>query len=276
MRTVTAFILTILCGAASAYSSSSGLVKLNSIKDQFVENSLSMEKYFKNDISFKSRDSDEQLGSIYEYNTKSPTKAFLFSLAVPGAGEFYLGQKIKAGSFLVADIALWAGYFIFKGKGRDKEDEYQSFANQWYSPADYLFWWDMQDSITQQAYSHRLPVDNSGSPIYNHEYYENIGKYHQFQVGWYDIGLNNPPSSEGGFVSPLRAQYLTMRAKSNDYFATATTIAMVSIANHIVSAFDAAIGAKKFNRGAKEYSLRLKTKKYDGKTTPFLVLSAKF
>ncbi len=273
MRIITAFILTILLGAASAYSSSSGLVKINSIKDQFVENSLSMEKYFKSEISFKKSDGEDQLGSIYEYNTKSPTKAFLFSLAVPGAGEFYLDHKIKAGSFLAADIALWAGYFIFRGKARDKEDEYKQFADIWYHPNDYLEWWNMQDSITQQAYSHRLPVDSSGSPIHNYEYYENIGKYHQFQIGWDDIWQ----SPEDTVIdSPLRSQYLDMRAKSNDYFATATTIAMVSIANHIVSAFDAAIGAKRFNKGAKQYSLKLKTKKYDGKTTPFLMLSAKF
>ena len=71
-------------------------------------------------------------------------------------------------------------------------------------------------------------------------------------------------------------QYLDMRRQANDYFSNASTMAMISIANHLISAFDAAIGAKKYNRGTRQYSLRLKSKNIDGKVAPFIVAEVKF
>jgi len=262
---------------AQAYSF--GFTGTKSIKSQMMENNLSLASVTAGELTFAKQGDESGLGDIYEYKSKSPFKAFMMSLAVPGLGEYYLGSRIKAGSFFALDAILWTGYFIYHGKGNDKENEYKRFADTWYHPEDYLLWWNtiVPDSI-KEKYSHTMPIDPDGNPIYNHEYYENIGKYHQFQVGWDDIGLNNPPPPLGdsAIVSPLRTQYLDLRRKSNDYFTTASTIAMVSIANHIISAFDAAIGAKKYNQGAKEYSHRFKAKKYDGEMTPFLEFTAKF
>jgi hypothetical protein len=77
-------------------------------------------------------------------------------------------------------------------------------------------------------------------------------------------------------ISPHRQTYLDMRRQANDYFTNATTFAMVSIANHLVSAFEAAIGARRYNRGTQQYSLEFDTKNINGKVAPFLVLQAKF
>jgi hypothetical protein len=247
------------------------------IRYQMLENGLALERISSRELSLTDQVESEGLGGIYDYKMKSPFKAFVMSLAVPGLGEYYTGHKIKAGSFFAADVILWTGFLVYRGKGRDKEDEFKVYAQEHYLWNTYLQWWDTLDSTTQNSYSHRLPLDSDGNPIYNHEYYENIGKYHQFQVGWDDIGINIPPSPEGGgYVSPNRTFYLNLRKQSNDYFTNASTIAMVSIANHIISAFDAAIGAKKYNRGAKQYSLRFKTIKYDGEMTPILEFTAKF
>ena len=254
-----------------------GFTDSKSIRNQMLDNGLSMERISSRDLEITEQNDDESLGSIYDYKMKSPFKAFMMSLAVPGLGEYYLGHKVKAGSFFTADVLLWTGYFVYRGKGKSKEDEFKAFADNHYLWNTYLQWWDTLDSTIQNGYSHRLPVDDNGNPIFNHEYYENIGKYDQFQVGWDDTGTNFPPPPVGEtYVSENRTTYLNMRKKSNDYFSTASTIAMVSIANHIISAFDAAIGAKKYNRGAKQYSLILKTIRYDGEMTPFVEFTAKF
>ncbi len=280
MRILSAFMVIIILTAATAWSGGAGIARVYSVEEYFLANDLAMEKYFNGEVILSEQD-DLGPGSIYEYSTKSPAKAFLLSLAIPGAGEYYNGQKIKAGTFLAVDALLWTGYFIYHKKGSDKENEYQTFADDNYTWQTFIIAWDQLPEEDKDRFSHRMPWDDgSNRPNFNHEYYENIGKYDQFQVGWNDIDFSpwdiRDTTEAGKIVSNLRSQYLDMRKQANDYFSNATTAVMISIANHVVSAFDAAIGAKRFNKGRKQYSLNLKTKNIDGKTTPFLTFTAKF
>ncbi len=280
MKILSAFTAMMIMTAVTARSGGAGIDRIYSVEEYFLANDLAIEKYFNNETILWGQD-DTTLGSIYEYSTKSPAKAFLLSLAVPGAGEYYNGQKIKAGTFLAIDALLWTGYFIYQSKGSNKENEYQAFANDNYTWQNYIIAWDQLPEEDQDKFSHRMPWDaGSNRPNFNHEYYENVGKYDQFQVGWDDIDYSpwdiRDSTVAGKIVSPLRSEYLDMRKQANDYFSNATTAVMISIANHLVSAFDAAIGAKRYNKGGKQYSLNLKTKNINGKTMPFLALTAKF
>ena len=66
------------------------------------------------------------------------------------------------------------------------------------------------------------------------QYYEMIGKYHQFRAGWADY------SPELGFnVSPLFHEYTGMRATANDYYNTASKAVIGIYINHFLSAIDA-------------------------------------
>ncbi len=265
----------ILCLAAESFAG--GITKTTSAKELFLQNGLTLEKYFSRKLYLAKKD-DLTNTDVYEYGTKSPMKAFGLSLLVPGAGQYYVeASRIKTGVFLGADILLWSGYLVYHHKGANGEKDYRSFADQHYLWQTYDQWWWSLPEPTRNHYSHSLPWDQTlNQPIRNREYYENIGKYDQFQVGWDDVGLNNPPDSTNSVTYGNRLLYLNMRKKANDYFSNATTMAMISIANHIISAFDAAIGAKKFNRGGKQYSMALKAKRYNGKTIPYLSLAMKF
>lgn len=266
--------VSMLAGVAQA----SGLTNGSSVSEYFLSNSLSMQSYLGNKLEFKQPQGDLR-DDIYEFNTKSPLKAFVFSLAIPGAGQFYNGSKIKAGTFFAIDAILWSGYLINHSKGVGQEDDYRAYADEHYIASVYRDWWNVQDTSIQNKFSHRLIFDATGNPDRSHEYYENIGKYDQFQVGWDDIGLNYPPPGVPGgtvVVSPHRQAYLDMRRQANDYFSNATTFPMVSIANHLVSAFEAAIGARRYNRGTRQYSLQFESKNIDGKVAPFVVVQAKF
>jgi hypothetical protein len=256
------------------WASAGGITHVISAREYFLANQLTMERYFDKEALVKSQDNADLRGDIYQFKPKSPFKAFALSLAVPGAGEFYTGSRIKAGAFFAVDVILWSGYLMYHHKGKNEEGAYRSYADKNYKWTDYISWWNTLSDSAQKAYSHRLPIDASGNPIKNWEYYENIGKYDQFQVGWQDVGLNHPPPEK--FYSALRNTYLSMRQTANDYFSNATTTAMVSIANHIISAFDAAIGARKYNKGSKQYSLYFDSKNINGRQTPFLVMTAKF
>jgi hypothetical protein len=264
---------------------SSGVTKTGSIRQQFLSNELTLQKSLSNELVIKKDDNSDLREDIYEFKTKSPAKAFLYSLIIPGAGQYYVGSKIKAASFLAGDIGLWTGYLVYHKKGNDGEAKYRAYADVHYFPYVYQSWWtNSVDSATQALYSHRLPWDYTNNvPIRNREYYENLGKYDQFQVGWDDIGIDHQPPYPGshdstrvGIVSPHRNTYLNMRAQANKYFSNAKTFAIVSVGNHLLSAFEAAIGAKRYNQGTKQYSLQFESREYNGKIVPYLVMAKSF
>lgn len=59
---------------------------------------------------------------------KSAKKAFFLSLIVPGAGQYYVGEKTWAKRFLVAEGTLWLTYFGFRAYGSWRENDYRLFA----------------------------------------------------------------------------------------------------------------------------------------------------
>ncbi|HBZ00281.1 MAG TPA: hypothetical protein DEO84_03065 [candidate division Zixibacteria bacterium] len=266
---------------SAALCQAGGLTKAVSVNDFFMSKSLSMQSYLSKALDVKTEGGDLR-DDIYEFHSKSPSKAFFMSLIIPGAGQYYNGSKIKAGSFLGVDALLWAGYLIYHGKGVTREKDYKTFADQHYLSSVFFNWWDGLDTSVTNVFSHRIYQDSSGNPLRTREYYENIGKYDQFQVGWDDIGINIPPpgtpggNPNSGTISEHRGAYLNMRKQSNDYFANAKTLAMVSIGNHLVSAFEAAIGARRFNRSGKQYSLNIESRNINGRIVPFAMVNTIF
>ncbi|MCD6163216.1 MAG: hypothetical protein J7K40_12525 [candidate division Zixibacteria bacterium] len=217
-------------------------------------------------------------GDIYEFDAKSTKKAFFYSLLVPGAGEYYAGSKIKPFVFVGIEAMIWTGYFMYDKKGDDKKEEYRNYADDHYEWWTFIQWWNTLDSTEQDTFSHRLPWDDDiNTAIKDHEYYENIGKYDQFQYGWDDISTY-PPGVPGGeaVVSPHRSFYLDLRDVANGYYNSANTMIMLSLGNHIISAFDAALTAKKFNKGQKRYSLKIKTKDFGSGNIPILTCTYRF
>ena len=193
-----------------------------------------------------------QAQDVYGFKGKSVKKAFLYSLIVPGSGEFYAGSKIKAAIFLGVDVGLWALYFNYHGKGKDKETEYQGFADQHWSEDDYILWLhDEYDIWSDRDKYETDPVTHDSAYLSHHlpdtktdQYYEMIGKYEQFSGGWDDFDT----------TSANRESYLDKRRVSNDLLNNAKYAAMFSLGNHILSAFDAALTVKRHNRRGEKFS----------------------
>ena len=75
-----------------------------------------------------------------EENEKSPWLAGLLSLAVPGSGEWYGGDKLKGTIFFGVEVASWVTAQIYNKKGDHQTDMFQDFANQHYSVSRYALW----------------------------------------------------------------------------------------------------------------------------------------
>jgi len=208
------------------------------------------------------------------FYTKKVQRAFLMSLVLPGAGELYVGSKIKAVIFAGTEAALWTMYYSYTKKGNNLIKKYKKFADEhWDLKRWYL--WGLENELTglrntlneshfiwilnrennkeyiaiDDSLDKYLPeweqliVDDKFSPVKTDEYYENIGKYDQFASGWDDFrNYNQQPDTI--IVSPNRDKYLSMRWNANKTLQTATNIVSVVMFNHIISAFDALITAK--------------------------------
>ena len=220
----------------------------------------------------------EEITDVYGFKGKSVKKAFVYSLIVPGSGEFYAGSKIKAALFFGLDVTFWALYFNYHGKGKDEEKRYKALADTTWFEDEYLQYLIDSLGITSDTagfydedfnwtyLSHHLPDKKT------QQYYEMIGKYEQFRWGWEDY-------ADASKFSQYRETYLDMRYISNDWLNKAKYSAMFSLANHILSAFDAAIAVKKYNKKGEKFSqieFKMRLVERDQKVIPRLSVSMRF
>lgn len=211
---------------------------------------------------FNDDDIDFHDGMADRPGTKSPTKAFLLSLAVPGAGQLYYGSKFRAAVFFGAEVATWALYLNWHADGTEMEDTFEAFNREHWSrdryEAQYLYWAyaeyreqgkDYVDDewVAEGEISHRLPDTRT------QQYYEMTGKYDQFSWGWEDAALNDstlddysesnpPPRITDKPLRPysaLRDQYEEMRNDANNSFDKANRMIIVGIVNRLISGFEA-------------------------------------
>jgi len=202
-------------------------------------------------------------------NKKSPLLAGLFSAILPGAGEFYSESYYKSAIIFALEAALVTVAITYNKKGDDKTKEFENYADNvtdrsGWSVVRYAQWinqykgqniqinpntnlkpwervnWSELNSVERQinGFSHTLARHGE------QQYYEMIGKYHQFSPGWWDFsgGSNN---SE---ISPSYAYYSGLRGEANDLYNISTKAVVGIYVNHFLSALDAVWSAVSFNK----------------------------
>ena len=238
---------------------------------------------------------------------KKPGRALMYSAFIPGTGELYVGAKKRGIAFLAVEAAAWTWYFTQHSSGKTKEDDFKDFADGNWKEDAYLSWyghWEDwydarkgdNDPNFEQIFTHHLPgqVDD--------DYYEMIGKYDQFSYGW----LGNPNDYLPGDYAPNdsllgytfdkttyhicrgedavattnRDDYMNMRDDANKLLKRATWGISAALFNHVISAVDAALAAKSYNRAflqeANLPQLRMEMDRYADEVIPKLTLTQKF
>ena len=215
---------------------------------------------------------------------KSPKKALLFSALVPGAGQIYGGKLLRGAVFLAVEAALWAGYVVLDKKGSDVEDDFMAYADQYWDVNEYLVWRDQYVSATGDTtiFTHGLPRDNAGDVQKTQQYYEMIGKYDQFRVGWEDYpdDLRSITYADSVLITEQRLGYMDQREDSNRYLKRAGYVTGAIFFNHIVSAIDAArqvSGSREEQvRSERRVKVRMAVWEEGGNPFPALVVSKRF
>ncbi len=196
---------------------------------------------------------------------KSPKKALIMSAIVPGAGQFYSKSKIAGIVYGALEITGLTSAILLKQSGEDGKIEYKKYADGHWNVNYFLEGYtgnpkthDMIIIVDGNRYSVRddwnslsnayNKHENNVTAVKDYHFYENIGKYKQFQDGWIDFG-----DSTGYETlyrsSPYQSKYSDMRYDTNQLLKSSSYVVSAIMFNHIVSAIDAMVRTRKYNDG---------------------------
>lgn len=192
----------------------------------------------------------EQIGGVTggEWTTtlKSPNRAFLSSLIIPGSGQLYVGAK-RGYLYMAAEVGMLAAYFLTRSDAENIREQYREHvrehvAFEWpYQAAEQFEKWDPIED-----YEHATLFDNWRN-VYterNGEPLERVGAWY-----WKDRqAFKDEERGEGNHDSPQREIAQTLRYEANDKFERARTFLGIVILNHVISAVEARISAIRSNR----------------------------
>lgn len=157
---------------------------------------------------------------------KSPGRAFLLNMIVPGAGHLYAGNK-RGWIHLGLEGATWVTYLYYHDRGKTKEREFEAYADaNWDSTA-------YKASGTYQADRWAI-LQNFLADGNTQQYYEDIGKLPDYWTGWQ--GYTTYPAAGGD--APTRRFYYGVRNDSNNFLKNARYAIVGGFVNRIVSAVD--------------------------------------
>ena len=214
-----------------------------------------------------------------ESDTISPRRAFLYSVLMPGVGEFMAGAKKRGAFFLGVEAAMLGLYFSWNGEGKDLEDKFRDVADEEWDPLNYLAWRGSTIS-RNSSITHALPCSSYVNDYLStgkfgdcdaaevQQYYELIGKYDQFSAWWVDLVRvdtgNRAQATEvdsvENFLSANRLDYEIKRDDSNKLLKRASALTGLIMVNHVISAIDAARVARSKAAGATVQQLERRTR----------------
>jgi len=241
------------------------------------------------------------------HEKKSPLKAALFSGLIPGAGQYYAKSYWKSALFAAIEIGAITAYVHYNNSGDAKDRQMRQLGDARWSEQRY--WskvymlatqgnkWDYSPlqvdadgvisdaSYNQTTINHLREIEvNGGFPGFTHElphtktqqYYEMIYKYEdQFGAGWIEVGNDwtyYDSYSSLDHLLPDLARYKKIRNESNDLYRIAFYASVSILANHLISAFEAAWSVKQENKRL-NYTLSSSSVYYAGSYVPTLGLN---
>ena len=203
---------------------------------------------------------------------KYPAKGLLYSLVLPGAGQWYAGAKWKSLAFVGVELASILAWSNLSQRGEDIKIDFEDLADHHWILNIWLQNMDLPDiaeyGISAMG-SHDIQIllpggsiigsneDTNGDSIpdwtsyevddviRDRDFYENIGKYNQFVGGWDDIdeywvdAKSVGDSTEWLIMTVNRDSYLDLREEHNRYLQLAAYSVSAIMFNHIISAVDA-------------------------------------
>jgi hypothetical protein len=183
------------------------------------ENSFFSERFFTSGI---------ETDPLRQPQKKSVTRAVLYSLILPGTGEWYAGNSSAARYLFGSEMTLWLSLYSFHEYGTWLRNDARSFAEV-YAGIDWTgkndkFFVNVGNFKSREEYNEKKMRDRDVGALYLD------ASYH-----W------NWESEE------LRAEYRDLRVRSDKMFNAIKFVGTAIVANHIVSAIIAGNSASRYN-----------------------------
>ena len=242
-----------------------------------------------------------QTGTAGTVPYKSAGRAFLYSMAVPGLGQYYYGSKIKPFVFLAIEALTWSQALKYHSNGNDITDEFHAFnATHWerdryFEFLEHHYGTARPDTLKDTSFKELVEVLPSEK---NQQYYEMTGKYDQFAWGWddaahgdttWDVYINGGSYPRKILTkndvprSTHRNTYEVMRDDANSNYDKSMRFVFAIMANHLVSAFEAYFVTKSHNNRLR-YEQEFARVHFDAglrsyssyKDTPYVTMTYKF
>ena len=211
---------------------------------------------------------ESRQGALNIEPTKSPTKAFLYSALVPGAGQLYIGAK-RGYLQILAEVGLLAAYFITRSDAQSLREEYKDLVRDnvvFEGPTRIDHWDEIED------FEHATQYENWDHDYDSETTRARTGKWHWKREG--DAFIDRPARDVP--ASKVRLEAYDLRMDANDKFQLAKTFLGIAILNHVVSAIDARIAAKGYNKKHRSLGLDLQTTFSPRNVQSQLVLQKRF
>ena len=171
--------------------------------------------------------------------SRSRAKSVLYSLIIPGAGQWSMGYKGRAKFFMGAEFLLWVGYFGTNAYANVIQDNYQSYAAVHAGSSslnkDEQYWIDIGSSDNIYAFNEQRLRDRNKKALYS----ENAANYWQWET------------------KESRKYYNNLRVQEHDWERRATFIVGAFVLNRVVSAIDVIRIIRKENKKAENQMSRL-------------------
>jgi hypothetical protein len=156
-------------------------------------------------------------------STGEKFKAGLLSAVLPGAGQFYNGDRTKAYVMAGVEVAIWGTFFVFDAQGDNRSDTYREYAG--------------------------IYAGTSGE--HNDDYWQAVGRYLDSDA--YNEALLRearaleeppPPLIEGADAWQWRNEdffenYQSLRAGANSAYDRRDFVILFAVINRAVSVYDA-------------------------------------
>ncbi|HET6349171.1 MAG TPA: hypothetical protein VFH88_08820 [Candidatus Krumholzibacteria bacterium] len=180
----------------------------------------------------------------------SPAKAVLYSLLLPGLGDYQLGNRSRAVGFFIAEGAIWTAYGVMKVQGHQREDDYQQLAVQFAGVSrtghSDDFYAKLREYASSDAYAADVKLDGRAALSDNGKYLDRIGAD---ALDRYFVENRLADYEPWQWTSHERQlQYSEMRSSSKTSYRRANYMLAAAAANRVVSAVVAYAAARGANR----------------------------
>jgi len=153
--------------------------------------------------------------------------AGLLSLVLPGAGQYYNGDRGKALMFAGTEAAIWTAWLVFDAQGDGKVEDYQEYAH-FFAGVDgehpEIYWRALGRYLDSDAYNNDLRMEARAE-------------------GREPTGLVGEEDAWQWRNERYQENYKSLRADANRAYDRRDFTTLFAIVNRVVAVFDAVRGA---------------------------------